>query len=253
MIPDILASPNDLELHRYLLGRPLLAFDFDGTLAPIVARRDEAEMSGVTRQLLGRVARRYPSAIFSGRSRADVAARVAGLPLKAVVGNHGLENGEVPPDMTRAVAAWHTALEPALASVEGVDIEDKGATLSVHFRAARDVTGAERAIRDAVSLLSPKPRLVGGKRLVNLLPNAGIDKGTAVQSMMREFGTPTALFVGDDETDEDVFALYPAVDILSIRVGSSERSRARYCIRSQRQIDPLLVRILELSATPSKA
>jgi trehalose 6-phosphate phosphatase len=253
MIPDILASPNDLELHRYLLTKPLLAFDFDGTLAPIVARRDEAEMSGVTRQLLGRVARRYPAAIFSGRSRADVAARVAGLPLKAIIGNHGLENGDVSNEMLRAVAAWNATLEPALAGVEGVDIEDKGATLSVHFRAARDVASAERAIRDAVSLLSPTPRIVGGKRLLNLLPNAGIDKGTAVQSMMRDFGTPAALFVGDDETDEDVFALYPEVDILSVRVGSSERSRARYCIRSQRQIDLLLLRILELSTASSKA
>ena len=70
--------------------------------------------------------------------------------------------------------------------------------------------------------------------------------------MMRDFGTTTAMFVGDDETDEDVFALYPAVDILSVRVGSSERSCARYCIRSQRHIDLLLLRILELSATPSK-
>ena len=135
MIPDILTPPNDLELHRYLLTKPLLAFDFDGTLAPIVARRDDAEMSGETRQLLGRVARRYPSAIFSGRSRADVAARVSGLPLRAVVGNHGLENGEpVPPEMLRPVASWRASLEPALAGVEGVDIEDKGASLSVQMR-----------------------------------------------------------------------------------------------------------------------
>ncbi len=79
-------------------ARALLALDFDGTLAPIVADRREARMRDATRALLRAAAVLYPCAVVSGRARADVAARVADAPLLAVVGSHGAEPGPGGPE-----------------------------------------------------------------------------------------------------------------------------------------------------------
>jgi trehalose 6-phosphate phosphatase len=81
--------------------RALLAFDFDGTLAPIVADRDRAVMRRRTRTLFGAVCELYPCAVISGRARHDVASRPGKIDVKHVVGNHGIEPG------TRRTAALH--------------------------------------------------------------------------------------------------------------------------------------------------
>jgi trehalose 6-phosphate phosphatase len=119
----------------------VLAFDFDGTLAPIVFDPRTAAMRDTTRALLKRVARRYPVAVLSGRSRADLLPRVANIPLVDVVGNHGMEwaDGESPEAqrLRRLAPRILKALEPPLDRIDGVWVEDMGASLTVHYRGAR--------------------------------------------------------------------------------------------------------------------
>ena len=69
--------------------RTLCAFDFDGTLSPIVEHPGQAVMGAQTRALLGRVAALYPSIIVSGRAREDVLGKLNGLEVARVIGNHG--------------------------------------------------------------------------------------------------------------------------------------------------------------------
>jgi trehalose 6-phosphate phosphatase len=89
----ILARANREVLEQFAWSNVLVALDFDGTLAPIVREPDRARMRATTRALLQAVARIYPTLVISGRGRADVAARVRGTGLRAVIGNHGIEPG----------------------------------------------------------------------------------------------------------------------------------------------------------------
>src|SRR5512134_2919992 len=115
--------------------RTLLAFDFDGTLAPIVDDRSAAAMRAETRALLRATSLLYPCAVISGRTRADVAARVQDVPLVAIVGCHGAEPGFGPIDtgLERRVASWRAALSGALADAD-VEIEDKRLGIALHYR-----------------------------------------------------------------------------------------------------------------------
>jgi trehalose-6-phosphatase len=84
---------------------------------------------------------------------------------------------------------------------------------------------------------------------LNLLPRGGADKGIAVQQARRMFACDTVIYVGDDDTDEDAFASAPPDRLLSIRVGTRGPTRARYRLRTQRDIDSLLQQLLQFRAT----
>jgi trehalose 6-phosphate phosphatase len=219
--------------------RCLLAFDFDGTLAPIVADRDAAGMRAETRSLLARVAEQFPTAVISGRSERDVRARVRGVGVRWVIGNHGLEPG---PRLTRfedQVEAAEEALR-VLLSMPGVDVENKRYSLAVHYRRSRQKAQARRAILAAASQLPAPFRTIGGKLVVNLVPEGAANKGDALLLLREQAGADTALYVGDDVTDEDVFRLDQPGRLVTVRVGLSKSSAASYFLRDQREIDRLL-------------
>jgi len=224
----------------------LLAFDFDGTLAPIVAKRDGAAMRAKTRGLLATVVKLYPCAAISGRAKADVTARLAGVKMKYVVGNHGMEPGTGMPKFEREVAAARVLLAKALAPVQGVDIEDKRYSLAIHYRAARRKREARAEIERAVAALPRPMRVIAGKLVSNIVPIGARNKGDTVLELRKRESADIALFVGDDVTDEDVFAIDQPGRLLSIRVGKATRSAARYYLRDQREIDRLLAHMIKL-------
>lgn len=236
---NILAAGGDEALREIARERPLLVFDFDGTLAPIVEEPERAAMRPATRTLLRIAGLMYPCAVVSGRRRADVLARLEGIPLVAVVGNHGAEAGFGPVDRSpRAeVERWLAALGRDLAELPGVHLEDKGLSVAVHYRCAPRRPEARRAILAAAGRI-PEARVFGGKAVVNVVPRDAHDKGDAVGALLVRAGRRTAVFVGDDATDEDAFRC-PAVD-LGVRVGRWHGSTARYYIPAQADVDDLL-------------
>jgi trehalose 6-phosphate phosphatase len=240
-------SPGNVEiLAQYAWSNVLLAFDFDGTLAPIVADRDAARMRDATSELFDRICCLYPCAIISGRSREDVMRRVNGAPLRYVVGNHGLEPGPHMASSEAQIAETRPILEQSLAAVQGVDVEDKRFSIAVHYRRARRKRDARHAIHDAVGKLPHPMRIVPGKLVVNVLPARAPHKGDALIQLRETCRADTAVYVGDDATDEDVFALDQPGRLLGIRVGSSRTSSAAYCVPGQRDIDTLLRRLIRL-------
>src|SRR5664280_2533994 len=116
-------------LKRLAQERTLCAFDFDGTLSPIVEHPGQAVMSGQTRSLLGRLAALYPCVIVSGRSREDVLGRLSGLKVARVIGNHGAETEASTPKPNCRVAQWKASLEFELGALPGLWVEDKGLSL----------------------------------------------------------------------------------------------------------------------------
>ncbi|HVO12638.1 MAG TPA: trehalose-phosphatase [Vicinamibacteria bacterium] len=235
----ILARANRDVLEAFACSNMLLALDFDGTLAPIVPDPARAALRGETRRLLRRVTRERPCVVISGRARSDVRRRLVGTGVAEVIGNHGLEPGPLTAAARRVVEGWIGELRRGLGGLAGVAIEDKGLSLAVHYRGALRPARARARVLGAAAALRGA-RLIGGKRVVNLLPAGAANKGRALEEVRARFRCDTALYIGDDETDEDVFVLDQPGRLLSIRVGRHRASAARYFIRQQREIDGVL-------------
>ncbi len=247
----LLARSNREVLEQFACSRMLLALDFDGTLAPIVSDPDRAALRPSTRRLLRRAAERHPCVVISGRARADVLPRVRGTGVAAVIGNHGSEPGPAGGGARRAVRRWKADLLRRLGGLEGVWIEDKGLSLAVHYRRSPARKAARERILAAASRLKGA-RVLGGRLAINIVPADAPHKGQALERARARFGCDTAVFVGDDETDEDVFALDQPGRLLTIRVGRSRRSVAGYFIRGQIEIDRVL-RTLARVPAPGRA
>jgi trehalose 6-phosphate phosphatase len=245
---DIL-RPRSAPVLRWL-ARPgtLIVLDFDGTLAPIVRNHQDARLTRRTRTTLERLARCYPVAILSGRSVADVRARVDGVRVRWVIGSHGIE---WPGDQAghaawrRRAARWVTALQGELGDVPGVEIEAKAFSVSVHFRKCPSPGVAEHRVLAAASGL-PEAGLIPGKMVVNVLPRGAGDKGDALRRLAVASRAKRVLFAGDDVTDEVAFAAELPVPAVTVRVGRCAGSSARYWIARRPGIDTLLGRLVAL-------
>jgi len=242
-VKDILSAAGRAGLEAYAAGNVLVGFDFDGTLAPIVREPRQAQLPDATRALLVEVARRYPCCVISGRARRDVLPSLKNVPLLGVIGNHGLETGAPLERAARsAVLRWRRELRALC--VGGVRLEDKSWSLALHYRGARDRSARRRILAAAARLAGV--RVVPGKQVVNLVPSGAADKGAALMQVCARVGCAAAIYLGDDVTDEDVFALQKPGQLLAIRVGRSGRSKARWFVRRQADVDRLLSLLIAL-------
>jgi trehalose 6-phosphate phosphatase len=246
---DVLAEAQADALELLAWSNTLLAFDYDGTLAPIMDDPARALMRPDTRLLLAHLARLYPCIVISGRARRDAVRFVRGVPVFEVLGNHGIEPWERREDFAARVRGWLPRLASDLLGVRGVVIEDKGLSVSIHYRGAPDKRMARQRIRAAAALIEGA-RLIGGKCVLNLVPTGAPHKGTALEAARVRLGCDSALYVGDDETDEDVFRTRDP-RVVTVRVGRAARSRARFFVRSQRNVDTLLARLVALRQRPA--
>jgi trehalose 6-phosphate phosphatase len=246
---DLLLPRHGRVLSRFA-GAPgqapvLLAFDYDGVLAPLLRQARGAAMRRRTRDLLARLARLYPVAVVSGRAWKDTRRLSEGV-VPHVVGNHGFELLRplpVPAATLRAVRGWGRELASALAEVPGVHLEDKRSTLSIHYGLSRGWRRAELAVFAAANRLEGT-RLVPGKKVLNVLPHDFPSKGDAVRALLARLGLAAALYLGDDVTDEDVFRLGEPL-VLGVHVGGGP-SLAPWRLTGQDRIDELLDRLVRL-------
>jgi trehalose 6-phosphate phosphatase len=225
--------------------RVLLAFDYDGVLAPLVREPSGAHMRPETRALLRRVARLYPVAVVSGRSWKD-ASRFVGAIDVTVVGNHGFELGRpvpVPAAVLRTVRGWRGRLEEALDGIEGIHFEDKRSTLAIHYGLGRNLRRAERAVYEAANQLEGT-RLIPGKKVLNVLPHDFPSKGDAVRTLVARLGCDGAVVLGDDVTDEDAFAVGAPL-VFGVHVGRGA-SLAPWRLAEQADVDRLLELLVQL-------
>ena len=215
---------------------------FDGTLSPIVDLPDSAVMRPRTRGLLRRLAMLYPCIVVSGRARGDVLGKLSGIRVARVIGNHGAET-ETTRNSQCLVDRWLAALELELGLVPGLWIENKGYSVAIHYRHSAEKAEARRKILAAARKLEGV-HVFRGKQVVNLAPRSAPNKGDALAAERDRLGCAWVLYVGDDENDEDAFALSGCV--VSVRVGRKLRSHARYYLRSQNEIDDLLEALVRL-------
>jgi trehalose 6-phosphate phosphatase len=185
--------------------------DFDGVLAPIVPRPEDAYPPQAARDELARLNERYGLvAVVSGRGGDDVRERV-GVDGLVYVGSHGLE-------LDRNADRWrHQIVEfAAEAPWPRAETELKGLSVAFHFRHRPDEQEAVRELEE----LADRAREDGlaarfGRRVLEVLPPVGSNKGTAVRSLLPGAGLSRAFVAGDDTTDLDAFM---AVEELPHRV-----------------------------------
>lgn len=191
-------------------ARAAILLDVDGTLAPIVARPEDARVPESTRQELGRLAGSYALvACVSGRPRAEVD-RMVGVAGVAIVGEHGLE-------LAPEAAAWADRIARFARDVDW-PAERKPLSVSFHFRRADDEAAA-RAYLTRVADLAAREGLVPrwGRMVLEVRPPVPANKGTAVQALVTRAGVARALYAGDDRTDLDAFHGLDALE-LGVRV-----------------------------------
>lgn len=237
-------------LAQLLQRRALLAFDFDGTLAAIVARPDDAQVSTAIARRMAELARRAPVAIVTGRSVADVRPRLGFQPAY-LVGNHGAEGlawdrqGDGLQQL-REQLATHEAMLQAV----GVQLEDKGLSLALHYRLARDRALALRSIEAALAGMPPELKTFGGKCVINVVSRAAPDKGDAVLALLHHSGCEALLFVGDDVNDEAVFERAQP-HWLTVRIGPGQHeSRAMFFLAAHAEMAGLLEK-MQQALSPS--
>lgn len=242
-------------LAAVLRQRPLLAFDFDGTLAPIVARPDDARISQAVGQRLRALSARLPVAIVTGRTVADVRDRLGFAP-QFVVGNHGAEDPDDAPGTARRTAALNPLravlqAQAATLAAAGVAVEDKGLSIALHYRLSRDRAGAQALIDALLAQHGAELHIFGGKMVANAMASDAPDKAHAVQALVARCGAAAAFFAGDDVNDESVFIAAPA-HWLTLRIGRDDpTSRARFGLDGPQEVALLLERMLAQLPSPA--
>lgn len=205
-----------LEPLRAEPAKTAILTDFDGTLAPIVERAEDAALPGAAREVLARLVERYGLVgAVSGRRAAEVRGlvEVDGL---YYAGNHGLElllPGDAEPRPDPSVAGREREAAEFLAAVAdgrlddvGLRPEDKGPIQALHWRGAADEDQAELVAREIAveaGRAGLEPRW--GRKVLELRPMGGGGKDAAVASLLAEDGVDRAVYAGDDRTDVDAF------------------------------------------------
>jgi trehalose 6-phosphate phosphatase len=202
--------------------RAAILLDVDGTLAPIMARPELSEVPRETKAELRRLESKYLLVgCVSGRSSAD-AARLVGVEGVRIVGNHGLELDPRSAKLAEVVRRFVSEL----AIPDGIRLEDKKLSVTLHYREAADPEEAEHWLADVAAEALEKgldPRW--GRMVLEIRPAVPADKGTAVRALIAESRATRALYAGDDVTDLDAFAALDRGELegaVRVAVASSE-------------------------------
>jgi trehalose-phosphatase len=234
-----------------------MIIDFDGTLSPLASRPSRARLPGSLKAALLRLngITRCHLMILSGRRIEDVRARV-GIRSFFYGGNHGLELAGpglsfIHPEARRLkplVREIAGAARGVMRGLEGVLVEDKGLSLSLHYRRVPGPSLApfrRRLLRMKEETAKGPFLWRRGHKVWELVPRVGWDKGKAARLFLDHLGAPFAVGIGDDATDEDLFRAIRGRG-LSIRTDPRAGSVAQYALRGQDDTHRFLERAADL-------
>jgi trehalose-phosphatase len=244
----------------------LLLSDYDGTLTPIVSRPEEAVLSLPVEEKLHILAQKpmYSIGIISGRSMEDLKKMVA---IEGIyyAGNHGLEiEGPALKYVSEPARAAQSLIKElskkiasSLANVPGVIVEDKGLSLSVHYRLVSPEE--ENTVAETFRRLTRPPlsdgriKVTSGKKVYEVRPPIDWHKGKAIETIIGKIKSALSLesiltvYLGDDITDEDAFRTLRLPDGWSIYVGKENPlSVATHYLESVNEVEEFLERLIEL-------
>lgn len=249
--PPLLDLPSILSACR-AAPSILLCCDFDGTLVPLRDNPRECFLAEKQRLNLQRLSlcKKLRVVIVSGRSMGDLKTLVA-IPGIGLVGNHGLEmevdglcfDQPLPSAVTTLLQHYYANLPLRLKAFPGVWVEDKGLSLTIHYRQLVPSLLPEfkAVIEKLRQELSSNDQLIlrSGKQVFEIRPKNGWDKGSAISYIAKQFYSDNPdvlrLYFGDDQTDEDAYRAWP--DAWTISVGNCDSSTlANFRLQSTNQV-----------------
>lgn len=239
-----------------------LLFDIDGTLAPIAERPDGAAVDPEIAAGLDRLAASYALvACITGRHALE-ARQIVGAKRIDYVGLHGIERlapGQGEPEVDARALAGGEAIKAvsdahsAAIEAAGLRVEDKHPIIALHWRGAADEARAAGVAREvAEAALGAGAEIKPGRKVIELRPDTGADKGVAVARLIAESGIERVLYAGDDSTDVDAFRTLGQMRVdrelkrvVRIAVASAEeptdlRSRADMVVESTADVARLI-------------
>lgn len=241
-----------------------LFLDYDGTLVPIADTPDKASLSAEGREILGKIADNAEMrvAVISGRPLSDIK-KMVGIEGIIYAGNHGLEIEGPRIKFTRPFSLkYRSILERIkkeisleLARFRGALLEDKGLSLSIHYRLVdgRKVPLLKAATHGVVApyLVRKKIKIKPGKKVIEIRPPVEWDKGKVALWLMAgaEFAargrSVLPVYIGDDISDEDAFGVLKNKGF-TVFVGNPRgKSRAEYYLKDTREVWEFLKKVLE--------
>lgn len=248
----------------------LFLSDFDGTLAPIEERPELVAIPETTCKLLEALNQegRFTVGIISGRALSDLKYRV-NVDGIIYAGNHGCEIegpglsfiNPLADEIKPLFRVLRQVLFLTLGTIKGILIEDKGLTLSVHYRQVADEkahdieTLVERAVNGPAS--HGLFKVTSGKKVYEVRPVVNWDKGRAIRLLMKKYGKGgrqsglLPIYLGDDRTDEDGFRMIEKYgDGISVHIGGIKAgSAARYYLNSPEEVSAFIDKLLKVSQT----
>jgi trehalose 6-phosphate phosphatase len=227
-----------------------LFLDFDGTLVRLAARPENVALNPATRQILLRLAHhpRLSVCVISGRRRADLHQQIH-APGVRYLGLQGWETraGQKPDsDHRRLIDDASRMLARRITGITGLWIEDKGATLALHYRGAPGaaVREARKSLQSLLEQFPGKLRPIEGDQVWELLPREVGGKGAAVRQQCRAFHRGALpVYAGNDATDEPAFRMLAGG--VTIRVGPPRLSHAEFHLRSPAEVRRFLEKLEE--------
>jgi len=242
----------------------MLFLDYDGTLTPIVSTPDKAFIAQEIKRILNELSKslRCKLAIISGRALKDIK-NMIGLKRIIYSGNHGLEIEGPKIKFESPVSVRYKAileqikkeLSLKLANIKGAFVEDKGLSLSIHYRLVdkKQVPLVKTAVHETaiVYLIRSKIKIKSGKKVLEIRPPVEWDKGKVVlwllarQQFLLGENKIFPIYIGDDTTDEDAFKVLKKKG-LTIFVGEQGNSEAQYYLKTTEEVTECLSRILEI-------
>lgn len=253
------------KLKNKLSNKSILLFlDYDGTLAPIVETPEKAVISKDTKEVLDKLSKKRDCniAVISGRSLRDIK-NMVGLENIIYAGNHGLEiegpkirfESQVSPRLKSIIRQIKEDLENKLLGVKGVFIEDKGLTVSVHYRLVdkKDIPLLQNIFTALIGpyTIRDKIKVNSGKKVYEIKPPVMWDKGKVVSWLLarQQFAQGEdkifPIYIGDDITDEDAFRAMKNKG-LTIFVGEPGLSEAHYYLKDTEEVIRFIQQILKL-------
>ena len=242
----------------------LLLFDYDGTLTPIAQTPQQAVISKKAKEFLKKLSRKPNStlAIISGRALKDIK-HIVGLEDIIYAGNHGLEiegpkikfESQVSPRLKLVIRNIAEELSKRLSGIKGVLIEDKGLTLSIHYRLVSkgDIPMFEKIISEVTNspAVRGKVKVNSGKKVYEIKPPVKWDKGKvalwllARQQFLSGEKNVLPVYIGDDITDEDAFRALERKG-LTVFAGEPGDSKADYYLKNTEEVTKFLRLITDL-------
>jgi len=234
--------------------RVYLFLDYDGTLTPIRKLPSSAVLSGSMKNLLSEL-NNQPNIkviIVTGRSYSDFK-KLSGLKNITIASNHGFHiNSEKinwrHPAIKKILPVFQDVtllLKKSLKQFPSTVIEDKGITVSVHYRNVKNkfVPSIKETVLYILERYSQKLKITYGKKVIEIKPAVEWNKGLAVLKILKLFrlktSNSTMIYIGDDTTDEDAFKILRNKAI-TVHVGNSSETNAEYIVKNTREVQSVL-------------